>query len=81
MSAEPVRISHVSHGFDAVRVLNDITLAVRPGEFVAVVGPSGCGKSTLLNLISRYEQPSEGTVVTSGVIRQVYQQDGGSDGR
>ena len=55
--------------------MEDISLAVRPGEFVAVVGPSGCGKSTLLNLISRHERPSAGTVETTGVIRQVYQQD------
>ena len=74
-SADSVRLSHVSHGFDDIRVLDDITLTVRPGEFVAVVGPSGCGKSTLLNLISRYEQPSAGTVTTTGVLRQVYQQD------
>ncbi|BDI29340.1 ABC transporter ATP-binding protein [Capsulimonas corticalis] len=75
MNAKPIHLSHVSHDFGSVRVLDDVTLTVRSGEFVAVVGPSGCGKSTLLNLISRYEQPSSGTVETIGAIRQVYQQD------
>lgn len=75
MNTEPVRLSHVSHSFGAVSVLQDVNLDVRPGEFVAIVGPSGCGKTTLLNLLSHHEAPQSGEVVTSGVMRQVYQQD------
>ena len=75
LNTEPVRLSHVSHAFGAVRVLQDINLDVRPGEFVAIVGPSGCGKTTLLNLLSHHETPTSGEVITSGVMRQVYQQD------
>jgi len=40
--------------------LTDISLAVSPGEFVAIIGQSGCGKSTLLSLISGILQPTGG---------------------
>jgi NitT/TauT family transport system ATP-binding protein len=46
--------------------LQDLNLAVRPGEFCAVVGPTGCGKSTTLALISGLEPPSEGEVEVLG---------------
>ena len=46
--------------------LKDISIAVAPGEFVAVIGPSGCGKSTLLSLISGLVAPTEGAVLIDG---------------
>ncbi|HWD77748.1 MAG TPA: ABC transporter ATP-binding protein [Kribbella sp.] len=46
--------------------VQDITLQVQAGEFVAVVGPTGCGKSTTLSLVSGLEPPSEGTVTVDG---------------
>jgi NitT/TauT family transport system ATP-binding protein len=47
-----VSIEQLSVRFGDVVALQDISLAVQPGEFVAIVGPSGCGKTTLLNAIS-----------------------------
>ena len=44
--------------------LQDATLAVDHGEFIALLGPSGCGKSTLLRLIAGLDQPTSGTVTT-----------------
>jgi NitT/TauT family transport system ATP-binding protein len=46
--------------------LKDISLAVSPGEFVAIIGPSGCGKSTLLSLISGILRPTGGAVLIDG---------------
>jgi ATP-binding cassette subfamily B protein len=47
-------------------VLRDISLAVEPGEFVALVGPTGSGKSTLLSLIPRFYDPTAGRVLIDG---------------
>ncbi|MFG3102010.1 NHLP bacteriocin export ABC transporter permease/ATPase subunit [Streptomyces sp. NPDC048182] len=51
---------------DGPLVLDDVSLAVRPGEFVAVVGPSGCGKSTLLRLLIGFDPPLSGSVLYDG---------------
>jgi NitT/TauT family transport system ATP-binding protein len=49
-----------------VRALEDITLDIEDGEFVALLGPSGCGKSTLLNLLAGFETPSGGDLMFDG---------------
>src|SRR5271156_1923366 len=51
-----------------IRALSDVSLAVREGEFVALVGRSGCGKSTLLNLAGAMDFPTSGTVAIDGQI-------------
>ena len=48
----------------AVHALDNVTLKVRPGEFVSIVGASGCGKSTLLNLVAELDKPTAGTVTS-----------------
>ena len=48
------------------RILSDINLNIRPGEFVAIVGESGAGKSTLLNIIMGFLKPSNGEVYVTG---------------
>jgi len=49
-----------------VRVLEDIDLDVRSGEFVCILGPSGCGKSTLLNIVAGFLAPTAGKVSIDG---------------
>ncbi|KAB1990528.1 NHLP bacteriocin export ABC transporter permease/ATPase subunit [Streptomyces triticiradicis] len=51
---------------DGPLVLDDVSFAVRPGEFLAVVGPSGCGKSTLLRLLIGFDRPVSGSVLYDG---------------
>ncbi|MFE8015238.1 NHLP bacteriocin export ABC transporter permease/ATPase subunit [Streptomyces antibioticus] len=51
---------------DGPLVLDDVSFAVRPGEFTAVVGPSGCGKSTLLRLLIGFDRPASGSVLYDG---------------
>jgi NitT/TauT family transport system ATP-binding protein len=76
MSAVKIRFEQVRKEF-AVRgenggpsrrftALDDITLDVRSGEFLALVGPSGCGKSTLLDLLGGLEAPTTGRILLDG---------------
>ena len=46
--------------------VEDITLSIEPGEFVAIVGPSGCGKSTFMKLATGLKPPNKGTVTVEG---------------
>ncbi|MFI5911732.1 ABC transporter ATP-binding protein [Dactylosporangium sp. NPDC051541] len=46
--------------------VQDLTISIRPGEFVAIVGPTGCGKSTTLSLVSGLEPASSGEVLVRG---------------
>ena len=57
-----LKIEHLTKKFGDFTALNDVSLEIRDGEFLAILGPSGCGKTTLLRIIGGFEAPTEGTV-------------------
>lgn len=61
-----IRLDGISHAYDGVAVMEDITLDIPAGRIVCIVGPSGCGKSTLLRFIGGLERPASGTVSQIG---------------
>ena len=61
--ARGVTIDHVTFGYGATPVLEDISLEVERGQFFAFLGPSGSGKTTLLRLIAGFGTPTAGRIL------------------
>lgn len=66
-SAKPIlEVNGLSKAFDGKQVLEDIRLAVHPGEVISIIGPSGSGKTTLIRMINGLEYMDKGEVLLSG---------------
>ena len=65
-----IRTEGVSRWFEMgetrIRAIDDVTLSVRRGEFMALLGSSGSGKSTLLNLMAGLDRPTSGSIIAEG---------------
>jgi putative ABC transport system ATP-binding protein len=57
---------HYEMGSAVIRAVDDVTLQIRAGEFVALLGSSGSGKSTLLNLMAGLDRPTDGAIFANG---------------
>jgi putative ABC transport system ATP-binding protein len=62
----PARAEENNGGASLIRALDDVSLSIAPGEWVAVMGPSGSGKSTLVNLIGCLDRPASGEIWLDG---------------
>ena len=62
-----VVLDRVSKRYGGMPAVDDLSLHIRPGEFLSLLGPSGCGKTTTLRMIAGFEQPDAGDIRISGV--------------
>lgn len=61
-----IELKHISTSYGEEAILQDVSLEIKPGEFVVMIGPSGCGKTTLLKVINGLVTPDRGEVIVDG---------------
>jgi len=61
-----IELNNISFSYYGHRVLDDVSLSVREGEFCGIIGPNGCGKTTLIRLMSRMISPQSGEISLDG---------------
>ncbi|WP_028778902.1 ABC transporter ATP-binding protein [Shimazuella kribbensis] len=69
-----IEFEHVSFGYsDEREILQDVSFAIKPGEFIGIVGATGGGKSTIIDLLLRFGQPRTGQILLDGQPLNAYQ--------
>ena len=63
----PSKLKNISFRYGNRRVIDNVSLAIRPGEMIGLVGTTGAGKSTLVNLVCRFYDVSDGAILVDGV--------------
>jgi simple sugar transport system ATP-binding protein len=66
MTAPAIELRHVSKRFGSVIALNDVSIAVNPGEVHCLLGDNGAGKSTLIKILSGVHRPTDGEILLDG---------------
>ena len=63
-----IEVNNVSFSYteDGPKIVDDISLKIKPGQYIAIVGKTGCGKSTLMRLLLGFEKPKKGAVYYDG---------------
>ena len=69
-------IDRCSFSYGELQAIDQVTLEIQKGEFIALVGPSGAGKSTLADLIMRLYDPDSGTILIDGIDLRALKQRG-----
>ena len=61
-----LELRNVSKHFGTFQAVHDVSLAVQPGEFYALLGPSGCGKTTTLRMVAGLDETTAGDILLIG---------------
>lgn len=61
-----IEVVNLSTGYVNTKVIDELSLSIKPREFIGIIGPNGCGKSTLLKSMTRILKPESGTVYIDG---------------
>jgi iron(III) transport system ATP-binding protein len=68
VSNDVLVLERVSHAYDGVRVLDNVSLSAGPGDILCLLGPSGCGKTTALRLAAGLEELQSGRILLNGQV-------------
>ena len=66
MERSSIELKNIYLDFENDRILDNVSLSIKDGDFVTLLGPSGCGKTTTLRIIAGFLQPDKGDVYFDG---------------